>query len=254
MRLCLPGVPHEPCNPLADSIKCVDIFLKAHRNQIAMSYIRSVGIFALCFLSAACTAGAKDLSDEEKNSAVSALRAAPSLPAKTNSANMAALEIPTHFTSYASEPIGNGLLCHVGAVTGDDGMEQKPVVYAENEKNRKILWVKHPKLPPNTFQSRATHCAGSGDAAFVLLQSDTQSEQTLSQTLPRVVKLNADTGALITQQDLNVPKAYTAWVAEGADRFKWQGNSLVIAGNYRTSSDDANQAEFTVRLNSDLKP
>jgi hypothetical protein len=167
---------------------------------------------------------------------------------------MAAVKLPVNFTSYASESIGRNVLCHVGAVTGDDGMEQKPVVYAENEKDKKILWVKRLQLPPNTFQSRATHCAGSGDAAFVLLQSDTQSEQTLSQTLLRVVKLNADTGALITQQDLNVPKAYTAWVAEGADRFKWQGNALVIAGNYRTSSDDANQPEFTAHLNGYLKP
>jgi len=217
-----------------------------------MNYIQSIGILALCLLSADCTAGGTGLSNSEKAPAISA---ATSVSAKDSSASTAvALKVPANFTSYASESIGGNVLCHVGAVTGDDGMEQKPVVYAENQKDRKILWVKQLALPPNTFQSRATHCSGSGDAAFVLLQSDTQSEQTLSQTLLRVVKLNADTGALITQQDLNVPKAYTTWVAEGAGQFKWQGNALVIAGNYRTSSDDANQPEFTAHLNGDLKP
>ena len=220
-----------------------------------MNYIQSMGILALCILSAEYTAGGTGISNSEKAPAISTPSSTASVSARANSARTAvALKVPANFTSYASESIGRNLLCHVGAVTGDDGMEQKPVVYAENEKDKKILWVKHLQLPPNTFQSRATHCAGSGDAAFVLIQSDTQSEQTLSQTLLRVVKLNADTGALITQQDLNVPKAYTAWVAEGAGRFKWQGNAMVIAGNYRPSSDDANQPEFTAHLNGDLKP
>lgn len=216
-----------------------------------MKYAHYLGLLALCFLSIACSAGKADASNSDK---VSAAGSAPHASAQTSSADTAALKLPANFTAYATQSMGESMLCHVGAVTDDDGMNQKPVAYAQDTKDKKILWVKQLEVPSDTFQSRATHCTSSGDSAFVLLQSDTQSEQTLSQTLLRVVKLNAKTGSVITQQNVYVLKAYSAWVDEGATHFQWQANALVISGNYRPSSDNADPVPFTVHLNSDLKP
>ena len=217
-----------------------------------MNRIHYLGIFALCSLSCACSAGGS----EPSNSGIAAepLASAATATPPSHAVKAASLKLPANFTSYASESIGKNILCHVGAVTGDDGMNQKPIAYAETVQSKQVLWVAQLNLPPDTFQSRATHCTSSGDTTFVLLQSDTQSEQTLSQTLLRVVKLDTQTGTLQTQRNVDVPKAYSAWVNEGASHFQWQGNALVVSGNYRLSSDNDNQAQFTVHLNSNLNP
>jgi hypothetical protein len=212
--------------------------------------LTTLAFIAVCSLPIACSSGGAEASNRNNaatsDSTASTAEQVPALSATP-------LKVPANFTAYAAQSIGRNMLCHVGAVTGDDGMNQKPVAYAQDAKDKKILWVKQLELPSDTFQSRATHCTGPGASVFVLLQSDTQSEQTLSQTLLRVVKLNADTGAVIAQQNVDVPKAYSAWVDEGAPHFQWLGNALVIAGNYRSSSDNANSTPFTVHLNSDLK-
>jgi len=217
-----------------------------------MTRAHCLGIFALCLLSTACSASGSGASSPEI--AAEPLTSATSITSSSNSMKATPQKLPANFTSYASESIGKNILCHVGAVTGDDGMNQKPIAYAENVQSKQVLWVAKLNLPPDSFQSRATHCTSSGDSTFVLLQSDTQSEQTLSQTLLRVVKLETKTGALQAQRNVDVPKAYSAWVDEGASHFQWQGNALVVSGNYRLSSDNDSQAQFTVHLNSNLNP
>jgi hypothetical protein len=161
--------------------------------------------------------------------------------------------LPENFTSYAIESIGNNELCIVGAATDDDGLNQKPVVYVADSKKHPI-WVARLDLPKDTYQSRATHCNRSGNSVYVLLQSDTQSEQTLSQTLLHAIKLDVAAGTVQAQQNVNVPGAYTAWVDEGASHFQWQGTALMVSGNYRLKSDQDQPATFTVRLNSALNP
>jgi hypothetical protein len=164
------------------------------------------------------------------------------------------LKMPENFMPYASEPIGDAKLCTVGAATDDDGLNQKPVVYMADAASKRVIWVARLDVPPNTYQSRATHCNRFGNAVFVLLQSDTQSEQTLSQTLLRAVKLDAVTGAVQTQHDVQVPTAYTAWAEEGADHFQWQAQSLIVSGDYRVKADQDHPTPFTVRLNNNLLP
>jgi hypothetical protein len=164
------------------------------------------------------------------------------------------LKMPENFIPYASESIGDAMLCTVGAATDDDGLNQKPVVYVADAASKRVIWVARLDVPPDTYQSRATHCNRLGDAVFVLLQSDTQSEQTLSQTLLRAVKLDAVTGAVQTQHDVDVPTAYTAWVEEGANHFQWQGQSLIVSGGYRMKADQYRPTPFTVRLNNNLLP
>jgi len=169
-------------------------------------------------------------------------------------ASSAALKLPDHFTAYASASIGHGRRCVSGMSADEDGMNQRPAVYATNASGKRVLWIARLDLPADMYQSRATHCAGRGDALYVLLQSDTQASQSLSQTILRVVKLNAFTGAVQLQQDIEVPATYSAWVNKGATRFVWNGNRLVITGNVRLASDHERVQKFTVRLNNDLEP
>lgn len=172
----------------------------------------------------------------------------------TASAPIATVKLPDHFTAYASASIGHGRRCVSGISTDEDGMKQTPVVYATNTSGKRLLWIARPELPADVYQGRATHCTVHGDALYVLLQSDTQASQSLSQTLLRVVKLNASLGTVQLQKDVEVPASYSAWVDKGATRFVWNGNRLVINGNSRLTSDHERLQNFTVRLNSDLEP
>ena len=162
-------------------------------------------------------------------------------------------KIPENFMDYATETVGKGNIRVVGAATDEDGVNQKPVVYAAAGKGELPLWLDQLELPANSFQSRATHCNQSDGALFVLLQADTQPEQTLSQTLLQVVKINPATGEILIRRDVAVTSAYTAWVEEGASHFHWVDGTLLISGNYRTQSDDGPQKSFTVRLNDHLE-
>ena len=173
---------------------------------------------------------------------------------QTPSQHSASLKLPDHFTPYTSEPIGDNRICVAGRTTNADGMNQKPVAYVGEQASKRVLWIARLDMPADMYQSRATHCARHGDSLYILLQSDTQSEQTLSQTLLRVVKLNAASGAMQLQQDVDVPSAYSVWVDEGANHFAWNGDRLVITGHDLLDADHAHQAAFTLRLNDNLKP
>jgi len=173
---------------------------------------------------------------------------------RTASTPVSSVKLPDYFTAYASASIGYGRRCVIGIRTDEDGMKQTPVVYATNTSGKRLLWIARPELPADVYQSRATHCTGRGDALYVLLQSDTQASQSLSQTLLRVVKLNASLGTVQLQKDIEVPGSYSAWVDKGATRFVWNGDRLVIHGNSRLASDHERLQNFTVRLNTDLEP
>ncbi len=188
--------------------------------------------------------------------ALAQMQPAPVEPSQHNAirAPRAKLKFPEHFRAYASTPIGHGQRCISGIDTDADGMNQRPVVYAATASSKRVLWIAQLDLPADMYQSRATHCTGRGDALYVLLQSDTQASQSLSQTLLRVVKLNASTGAVQSQQDVEVPATYSAWVPKGATHFVWNGNRLAINGDARSASDRERFQKFAVRLNGDLKP
>lgn len=173
---------------------------------------------------------------------------------RTASDPLATVKLPDHFTAYASASVGQDRRCVIGISTDEDGMKQTPVVYATNTSGKRLLWIARPELPADVYQSRATHCTVNGDALYVLLQSDTQASQSISQTLLRVVKLDASLGTVQLQKDVEIPGSYSAWVDKGATRFVWKRNRLVINGNSRLASDHERLQNFTVRLNSDLEP
>lgn len=180
--------------------------------------------------------------------------AAPAAPAAPSqqSAPMST-EIPQGFSSYASESIGDNQRCIAGAATDEDGMNQRPVAYLAHASDKPI-WVRVLDLPSDTYQSRATHCLRQGDALYVLLQSDTQPEQSLSQTLLRVVKLNLADGAVQAGADVVVPGAkgaYSALVDEGAKNLRWDNGVVVSGHSFQLDAPDQ-RSDFTVTLKPDL--
>lgn len=123
-----------------------------------------------------------------------------------------AARIPDNFSQYASESIGDRGRCVAGATTDADGMNQKPTVYVTRGVGTQPQWVVQLDLPRYTYQSRATHCTSPGHSLFVLLQSDTQPEQTLSQTLLHIVKVDPATGVSQAQRSIQVAGAASAWI------------------------------------------
>lgn len=185
----------------------------------------------------------------------STLAATPSLQSKDlPSANRAHARAPKNFVEYASTPSANGGRCTVGAATDDDGMNQRPVAYVTHAESKEPLWIDEFNLPPHAFQSRVTHCTWSDRALFLLLQSDTQLEQSLSQTLLRVVKVDPASGAIQETRDIPEDGAYSAWVPEGPNRFQWNGKALVLSGAKRPHASTDVQDTFVMRVGEDLSP
>jgi hypothetical protein len=164
-------------------------------------------------------------------------------------------KLPAGVDIYANETIDNGQKCLVGAKSDQDGLNERPVVYLADAKGG-FAWHVPLKIPANTYQGRATHCVATPDALFVLVQIDTQSEQALSQTLLKVVKLNRKTGAVLASKDVTVPgvsAAYSSSVEEGEGNFKAEDGNLVVKGSYELMSDkdsnsDKDPTTFSVKL------
>jgi hypothetical protein len=165
-----------------------------------------------------------------------------------------AAHIPKNFSEYGAHSMDNGEHCVVGDTTDDDGMNAHAVAYVIDATATQPTWVDTLNLPPDTYQSRATHCTSSGRALFVLLQSDTRPEQTLSQTLLRVVRLDPATGAVQVQRDIQVPGAFSAWVELGPGHFQWKGGVLTVSGGRRPESSPDRQTTFKAHRDNDLNP
>jgi len=107
------------------------------------------------------------------------------------------------------------------------------------------LWVKDIVISSEYYGGRATHCLRRGSSLYVLVQVDTQSQQSLSQTLLEVVRLNYLSGANEGSNEVRVTEAsgaYTAWVAKGMDHFYSTGDAIVISGKYRPLDAEEEQA------------
>jgi hypothetical protein len=163
--------------------------------------------------------------------------------------------VPQGFSSYAVETISNNNQCVVGAVVDDDGTNQKPFVYVVDPRTKQVAWSEELDLPANTYQSRATHCLESDGSLFVLLQSDTQSEQTLSQTLLRVEKLNVNDGSLKGSEDISLPSvngAYSAWVDDEKASFHIEKNLIAVSGHYYKLADANKRLTFRAVIKDSL--
>jgi hypothetical protein len=163
---------------------------------------------------------------------------------------------PSSVSLYAELGIGDEQHCLVGAQTDDDGMNEKPVAYLEKSPAT-VMWHASLPLPPHTYQARATHCVGTPTTLYVLVQGDTQPEQSLSQTLLEVVALNRATGVVTATKTIGLPNisdAHTAWVEAGYEHFSAQGKDLVITGKFAPLSDRGNPRDFSLRVPQNLRP
>lgn len=214
-------------------------------------------LMAVCMASlalAACDSSSHGDAAPVAPTAAGATTAGPATPAASASGAATETVIPAGFSSYASESIGDGRQCVVGAAVDEDGMNQKPVVYIE-QTSGKPVWTRTLELPKDTYQSRATHCLHQEDALYVLLQSDTQPQQSLSQTLLRVVELDAGNGAVRGGGDVAVPGAqgaYSAVVAEGAQHLRWDDGQLIVAGQYFLLDAPDQRIDFQATFKADL--
>lgn len=164
--------------------------------------------------------------------------------------------LPSNISLYAKPGIGEGQQCLVGVQTDDDGMNEKPVIYLQKSSTT-VIWHASLPLPPHTYQARATHCVGTPTTLYVLVQGDTQPEQSLSQTLLEVVALNRATGTVTASKAIeppNVTGAHTAWIEPGDENFSAQGKDLIVTGKYALLSDRDNPQDFSLKVPQNLHP
>ena len=184
--------------------------------------------------------------------AATATAAQDNAPARDEGHKVMDTTIPANFSPYATAQIGDGERCVAGASTDDDGLNQKPVLYVSAQDQKQVQWSQTLPLPADTYQSRATHCLATHEALYVLLQSDTQPEQTLSQTLLRVLKIDPRNGAVLASMDVvpaGVADAYSAWVEEGPENFRLHDGKLVVSGKFYRLADAEERKSFQVELN-----
>jgi hypothetical protein len=164
--------------------------------------------------------------------------------------------LPSSVSLYAKSGIGEGQQCLVGVQTDDDGMNEKPVAYLRKSSTT-VIWHASLPLPPHTYQARATHCIGTPTTLYVLVQGDTQPEQSLSQTLLEVVALNRATGAVTATKAIEPPSisdAHTAWVEAGDGHFSAQGKDLIVTGKFASLSNRDNPQDFSLKVPQNLHP
>ena len=202
----------------------------------------SASLMACALSMAACSAGGSAHADALSSAAASSSQ-------RPSSSATVAPALPPDVQLYATSDAGVNRQCMVGATTDETGMNQKPVVYLREQ--GRFAWKRDLPLPRNTFQARATHCAATANKLFVLVQGDTQSEQTLSQTLLEVVELDEADGKTLAVRSIDVPNvsaAHTTWVEKGSDKFRLQGGSLMVAGRYALLSDRDKVSDFSISM------
>lgn len=162
----------------------------------------------------------------------------------------ASTTLPAHHRDYATAPIDGGHQCKVGITTDADGMHAKGLVYVTDGKT--TTWSTTLKLPEFTEQARATHCVQSGKSLYVLVQGDTNTAPSLSQTLMNVAQLDATTGKVQAMEyvDLvDVKGAFSASVETDASHFRvTTPETIEVTGKYvLTDAPDASH-DFTVTV------
>lgn len=167
--------------------------------------------------------------------------------------------MPAGVDIYSAVNAGNGLTCLVGAKLDEDGMNERPVVFLRGP-NGNFAWSKPLEIPAATYQGRATHCVASPTALFILVQSDTEPQQSITQTLLQLYKLDKKSGRRISEKDVVVPgvsAAYTAWVDEAPANLTLKGDKVVVTGKYNLIANRGTPAEgaqlsFSLELSQDL--
>ncbi len=178
------------------------------------------------------------------------LRSIGTQPSTKNEPNPSHSIVSGTYSRYAATPVEGGT-CLVGAEGDEDGMNRRPHVELIDAEAGRLRWIKKPSIPVDHYEGRATHCLGVGNSLFVLLQIDTHSQRSLSQTVLHLVKLRATDGLIESDAEVSIPGAfgaYSAWVAEDATNLRKQGDEIVVVGKYRRVDADEEDVPFSVRL------
>lgn len=111
-------------------------------------------------------------------------------------------QVPAHFREYEATELTDGMTCIAGASADEDATNQRPTVILRN-KDGKVMWEKQFDIPARFYQGRATRCMGRESELYVLLQDETHSQQTLTQTTLRLIRLDKD-GRVMNEVDVPV--------------------------------------------------
>lgn len=163
--------------------------------------------------------------------------------------------LPADFREYGATAFDEDKLCVVGAASNSDELAQRPyLVVKRADSGQAALWVQALSGIEGMYQTRATHCVHDGGTLYVLMQSDTHSQQTLSQTQLSVATI-ASEGGEASSEYVAVPgtqnRAYSAWVETGAENFTLRNRQLHVHGHYRFTDDRATEHDFDVALDPD---
>ena len=168
-------------------------------------------------------------------------------------------EVPPGFDSFGRPPapIGDNRYCVVGGVfDGETELSYRPYVYIADKTGKRVGWVKPLNVPHQFFDSVATNCLRKGNALYVLQSSNTLMQASLSQAVPRLVKLDLTNGRILASVDFGVPGVdglYSAW-GNGAQGLSSSDFGVVISGKYSFQDDDKRDTRipFRIEFNDDL--
>lgn len=163
--------------------------------------------------------------------------------------------LPKRFSPSATVVIGSDMRCVAGAITDEDGMNQRPYVYVSDASGKRMHWVKALNVPKDFYESRVTHCLRKGDSIYVLQLSNTLPQLSLSQTFLRLVRLSVLDGHVLAGAEIYVPDVddvYSEWADEGSKGLSSSESGLVISGQYRLQSNKERRMPFHVELPEDL--
>lgn len=159
-----------------------------------------------------------------------------------------AASLPPHFQANAKADIGPTLRCVVGNATDADGLNARAWVSIEDTKAHKVRWATPVPLDKNWYQNQATHCLGDGNRVQAVIQSDTASETSLSQTFVDVATFDVATGRLQSVDPVKAPGAHGAtstFVDEGDANFQLVDGKPVVTGQYFQISNRDDVKPFT---------
>lgn len=150
--------------------------------------------------------------------------------------------LPDAFAEIGRTEVAGGGICVVGSLLSEDG-DARAWVHMLDAGRGALRWSTPIALQGDYFQNRATHCLCRDDLCRVLVATDTQSSQSLSQTLLSITTLSLVDGRFVSSTPItSVPGApgnASVWVEPGEANFAWNGDSLMIRGRYRVPDSDA---------------
>lgn len=158
--------------------------------------------------------------------------------------------LPEQLRIYETKPVNGQAVCIAGAVADEDGLNQRAfVALTEGATQRAVTWARNLDDLEDAYESRATHCVDGGGMLHVLLQSDTQAPQSLSQTVLAVARLSME-GEVREVVRLDIPctsgKACSASVRYVSGAFTWNAGQLHVEGEYFLLSDPELRHPFSL--------